>query len=203
MSEIILEKHQYKSPTFKGIVEDAISFLEKTPSLELPPDTQFEGSGVYALYYFGNFQLYQDNIKKDSEELIPIYVGKAVPSGWRTARNSSSTQSSLSRRLREHARSIESTTNLNVDDFSCKFIILDGLEGDLIVPIEATLIRFYMPLWNSVIDGFGNHDPGSGRYNQSKSEWDVLHPGRGWAERLTGVPPSYERIIDKIKRINL
>jgi len=42
----------------------------------------------------------------------------------------------------------------------------------------------FSPIWNRLIDGFGNHDPGSGRYRQQRSPWDVLHPGRGFAEKL-------------------
>jgi len=65
-------------------------------------------------------------------------------------------------------------------------MILSDVEGDLVVPVEAELIRRHRPLWNSVLDGFGNHGPGKGRYNQAISDWDVLHPGRTWAARLTG-----------------
>ena len=79
-------------------------------------------------------------------------------------------------------------------------MILDAIESDLIVPVEAEMIRRYTPLWNSVVDGFGNHDPGSGRYNQAKSEWDVLHPGRSWAERLTGESPRLEEVLRKIQQ---
>lgn len=79
-------------------------------------------------------------------------------------------------------------------------MILGGIESDLVVPVEAELIRRYVPLWNSIIDGFGNHDPGSGRYNQAKSEWDVLHLGRLWAEKLTGESPGFEEVIDKVEQ---
>jgi hypothetical protein len=78
-------------------------------------------------------------------------------------------------------------------------MILSSIESDLVVPVEAELIRRYKPLWNTVVDGFGNHDPGKGRYNQSPSEWDVLHPGRSWVERLTGTPPEQPAIIAKIQ----
>lgn len=62
------------------------------------------------------------------------------------------------------------------------------------------LISMYSnPLWNSIIDGFGNHDPGKGRYNQAVSEWDFLHPGRVWVERLTGQKPVMKNILHKIK----
>ena len=48
------------------------------------------------------------------------------------------------------------------------------------------------------IDGFGNHDPGKGRYEQARSEWDVLHPGRVWADRLKGTPPDENKVEEKI-----
>jgi hypothetical protein len=79
-------------------------------------------------------------------------------------------------------------------------MILSDIEADLVVPVEARLIREYKPLWNMVIDGFGNHDPGKGRYNQAKSDWDVIHPGRIWADRLTGQPASLESIVEKIQQ---
>jgi Eco29kI restriction endonuclease. len=58
------------------------------------------------------------------------------------------------------------------------------VESNLIGTVEAGLIRYYTPIWNTLVDGFGNHDPGKGRYNQAKSDWDVLHAGRPWADRL-------------------
>jgi hypothetical protein len=79
-------------------------------------------------------------------------------------------------------------------------MILRDYESNLISTVEAELIRRYRPLWNTVVDGFGNHDPGSGRYNQAPSEWDILHPGRFWATRLTGTPPAMKIIIESIRR---
>ena len=77
-------------------------------------------------------------------------------------------------------------------------MILEDAAADMIGTVEAALIRNYYPLWNSTVDGFGNHDPGSGRYEQAVSDWDVLHPGRGWAERLNGTGLSKEEIENKI-----
>ena len=77
-------------------------------------------------------------------------------------------------------------------------MILDGNESGIIGPVEASLIRKFQPLWNSIIDGFGNHDPGKGRYNQAKSGWDVLHPGRSWAERCMGKAPDYDELVKRI-----
>jgi hypothetical protein len=193
--------HVFQSPQFQSVVEEAIEFFSGTPVHELPPLSSFVGSGVYALYYLGDFNLYAGvtNLNRETPRQ-PIYVGKAVPPGWRTARSRGTDTPVLYRRLQEHARSIQQVANLEIDGFRCRFMILGGIEGDLVVPVEAELVRRYVPLWNSVVDGFGNHDPGSGRYNQARSEWDVLHPGRLWAERLTGESPRQEAIVEEVLR---
>ena len=87
--------------------------------------------------------------------------------------------------------------NLRLDDFRCRFMILEDAAADMIGTVEASLIRQYKPIWNSCIDGFGNHDPGSGRYDQAKSDWDILHPGRGWADRLRGEHPTQKEVKER------
>lgn len=103
----------------------------------------------------------------------------------------------LNGRLNEHAKSIDHATNLLTEDFYCRFMILENAASSLISTVEAALIRFYRPIWNTQIDGFGNHDPGKGRYNQAKSEWDVMHPGRHWADKCIGQGPDINRIKEK------
>lgn len=192
-------KHVFKSPKVHAIINAAIDFLYQTPAYQLPLPDPFIGTGVYSLYYVGKSKLYQKiacvNIAECEQ---PIYVGKAVPRGWRTARGGDEEDATLTQRLREHARSINQGAGLDVKDFKCRFMILKGDESSMITVVEAALIRKYRPLWNTVVDGFGNHDPGSGRYNQAKSEWDVLHPGRAWAQKLRGKSPELERIKVKI-----
>jgi hypothetical protein len=83
--------------------------------------------------------------------------------------------------LTEHAKSIEQAENLKLEDFSCRHLTVD----DIWIPLgESLLIEMFSPLWNMTMDGFGNHDPGSGRYNQQIAPWDVIHPGRSWAKKL-------------------
>ncbi|MEB3886497.1 Eco29kI family restriction endonuclease [Lyngbya sp. CCY1209] len=133
----------------------------------------------------------------------PIYVGKAVPKGWRQARKSSSDQSTsyeLYNRIREHGRSISVGEGLDLSDYHCRLIILEGKESDLIGTVEAALIRQYQPIWNTLIDGFGNHDPGKGRYQQGKSDWDVCHPGRPWAEKCQGSHADQNYLYNKIEQ---
>lgn len=192
-----LEKHIFNSNSFVELIEEAVKFFLGSPSESLPPEDKFSGGGVYALYYSGNFPQYEATFRQHPS--TPIYVGKAVLPGWRQARDSVNEKApSLHKRLKEHSRSIDAAENLNLSDFTCKFMVLRGPENDLIGTVEAALTRKYNPLWNSHIDGFGNHDPGKGRYEQAPSEWDTLHPGRKWAERLRGATPSKDRIEEKI-----
>lgn len=194
------QAHIFRSPKLKSVVIDAIEFFAQTPLHILPPVTRFIGGGVYALYYIGDFELYSKLSELNRQNCIyPICVGKAVPPGWRTGRVRSSVTPDVYRRLGEHKRSLQQVTNIEVDNFRYRFIILNEIESDLVIPVEAGLIRRYRPLWNMVVDGFGNHDPGSGRYNQAKSEWDVLHPGRSWTKKLTGIPPNLAQIQAKIE----
>jgi hypothetical protein len=194
-------KHEFHSKILQKAVDEAVDFFNRTHVHTLPPPDQFIGPGVYGLYYVGGFELYKTLSDKNKEDFRqPIYIGKAVPSGWRTGRGTAVIGKDLYRRLREHSGSINLARNLDLDDFRCRFMILKDYESNLISTVEAELIRRYRPPWNTVVDGFGNHDPGSGRYNQAISEWDVLHPGREWATRLTGVPPQLKTIIEKVNR---
>ena len=77
-------------------------------------------------------------------------------------------------------------------------MILEYSASQLISTVETALIRYYKPIWNTKIDGFGNHDPGSGRYNQAKSEWDILHPGRVWADKCLGVSSPIAKVEEKV-----
>lgn len=194
-------KHVYNSEAFDEIIKDTIRFFNGTPIQPLPSSERFKGTGVYALYYTGKFKLYRSlyHLNRTAYS-TPIYVGKAVPRGWRQARitNSSNSSYELFNRLMDHTHSIENSENLNVEDFCCRFMILENAAASMIGTVEAALIRYYMPLWNCCIDGSGNHDPGSGRYNQAKSDWDILHPGREWAEKCMGDSISLQEVKAKI-----
>jgi len=55
------------------------------------------------------------------------------------------------------------------------------------------------PTYITAVDGFGNHDAGRGRYEQAKSDWDVIHPGRAWAEKCNGIHNEASEIISGIE----
>lgn len=142
------------------------------------------GAGIYALYYVGEFPAYAPIAERnrDGRFSAPIYVGKAIPAGARRGGGLGVTTGPvLFRRLNEHAQSIDQATNLVRSDFFCRYLVVD----DIWIPLgESLLIERFAPIWNSTLDGFGNHDPGSGRYGGQKPPWDVIHPGRAWAEKL-------------------
>lgn len=142
----------------------------------------FVGAGIYAIYYVGDYPLYKPIARRNSRGRFdwPIYVGKADPKGARRggADIAGYKGKALFNRLKRHVKSIEQASNLDIGDFYCRWLVVDDIWISL---GESLLIEKLSPLWNQVLDGFGNNDPGKGRYNQEKSAWDALHPGRDWA----------------------
>jgi hypothetical protein len=95
-------------------------------------------------------------------------------------------------RLRTHANSIDGAENLNVADFQYRALVVD----DIWIPLgENMLIEEFKPIWNLIIDGFGNKTPGARRDTQYRSTWDVLHPGRKGFENLADSGLTPETVI--------
>lgn len=183
----------------RRLAESVAKALLEQDAGPLPPPRPFSGAGIYAIYYTGAFESYRPLSEKNQGGRFeaPIYVGKAIPPGRRKGGLGlePTLSSVLYNRLTEHAESIGRTVNLYVNDFACRHLVVD----EVWIPLaEAMLIAWFSPLWNVLVDGFGNHDPGKGRYNQQKSVWDVLHPGRPWAERLQPNRRNEERILQTV-----
>ena len=147
------------------------------------------GAGVYAIYYAGDFELYAPLAAKNIDGAFnqPIYVGKAIPKGGRKGGLSldAAKGRALRDRLRQHASSIDETSNLDIKDFHFRALVVE----DIWIPLgENVLIEQFAPIWNQAIDGFGNKTPGGRRATQRKSPWDILHPGRVFAEMLADNP---------------
>jgi Eco29kI restriction endonuclease len=161
--------------------------------------TRFDGAGVYAIYYTGQFDAYRPiaQLNKGNKLQAPIYVGKAVPPGSRKGGFGidETPNQALYNRLAEHAESLNLATNLKIKDFLCRYLVVD----DIWIPLgESLLIAKFAPVWNTLIDGFGNHDPGKGRYNGLCPRWDVLHPGRAWASKCQARPETVTQIKNDI-----
>jgi hypothetical protein len=180
-------------------VADALLAQPTHPLAGIPP---FEGAGIYVIYYRGRFTPYAPIARANADGAHwPIYIGKAIPSGGRKGASlaASARGTPLFKRLSEHRDSIAAVERgsgtLEVADFQARYLTVD----DIWIPLgESLLIAEFRPLWNIAIDGFGNHDPGAGRYGGLKPLWDHLHPGRDWAVRCAARPESIADIEYRI-----
>ena len=175
------KKHPVFNPFKSEVISELVGVFEARELIALPPEHAGLGSGVYALYYMGDFKHYES---LPNREIIPLYVGKAViPGGRKGSGNTKEiSRNFIVRRLLEHSRTIGETKNLNLEDFKCRWLtVVPHFVGSA----EAILIDHYRPIWNCLVSGFGIHTPGAGRRKQAKSDWDTLHPGRSFA---TGLP---------------
>lgn len=139
--------------------------------------TKFYGSGVYAIYYRGDFDAYAPI--SGSEH--PIYVGKADPADQK-ADTPQRQGTKLVDRLLEHAKNIrKATTTLRIEDFDCRHLVITSGWQDA---AENFLIRLYGPIWNSetgICHGLGKHGDSDDTRGNKRSPWDTMHPGRTWA----------------------
>ncbi len=122
-------------------VADALLSRRKIPMSDIQ---SFIGAGIYALYYIGDFLPYKP-ISDINREEIPIYVGKAVPPGARKGKFGldANPGTVLHKRLGEHVDSIERVLNLEIDDFLCRYIVVD----DIWIPLgESLLIAKFSPI---------------------------------------------------------
>lgn len=178
-------KHPYNPLDKLNLGNSIAQALLETPVKSLSDTAHLRGAGVYAIYYTGDFPAYKPisslNLNNRFEQ--PIYVGKAIPKGGRKGglTSDAATGTALRDRLKIHAASIEEARNLNLDEFSYRCLVVD----DIWIPLgENVLIEAFKPVWNMIVDGFGNKTPGRRRATQFRSAWDVLHPGRRFAEML-------------------
>lgn len=179
--------------------ESVAQAMLRQPVVPMSELKNFVGAGIYAIYYVGGFAGYEAIAKRNANGYFkaPIYVGKAVPKGARKGGDLEATPGKvLHSRLAQHVHSIEEVSNLDIEDFHCRYLIVD----DIWIPLgESLLIARFDPLWNKLIDGFGNHDPGKGRHAGLRPRWDVLHPGRPWAEHCQARDETANQIIREAK----
>lgn len=140
------------------------------------------GTGIYLLYYVGPHALY-NGLSED----CPMYIGKAIGDGG--------SRTQLELRLRDHQKSLRQADDLRPTDFRYKVL---RINEEWVAGCETVLIKHWLPLWNTVVTGFGNHAPGKGRRLQRKSLWDTLHTGRNWANMLDPELP-YSRVAEQVQ----
>lgn len=194
----------YNPLDYASLSESLARELMSSELMSLSEIEKFYGDGVYALFYSGDFPAYAElsDINFANPGSFPIYIGKAGPKTLTGSELDASlvdtpqADSRLYDRVsKDHRKSIGQAVNLDVSHFSCRMLVLNAVW----VPLtESALIARYVPVWNSIVPGFGNHAPGKGRAAGSISHWDVLHPGRG---RETDAQPSAEfnDLCDQVK----
>ena len=171
----------YDPLTWQNLMAGLVVQFDREPLSRIDAIDTVYGPGIYALFYDGDHEAYRPISGTEK----PIYVGRADPPGARKGPSTTdSSDPALQRRLREHARSLRDAANLEVGHFQCRYLA--------VVPVwiplaERFLIEHYRPVWNSVLDGFGNHHQGRGRTGGEASWWDTMHPGREWANRMRRV----------------
>lgn len=180
----------------RNLAESIVNALDEVEPQPLGELVRFEGAGIYALYYHGPFEAYSlltEQNRDSSRE--PIYIGKAVPSGGRRGIVVETKTTALYKRLSDHAKSIIGASNLDIADFRARWLVME----DIWIPLgESAMIRRHTPVWNALLDGFGNHDPGKGRINGVRSKWDTLHPGRPWAGKFPLNPESPAAVAQEV-----
>jgi hypothetical protein len=184
----------------KALAESVADALLEREVVSLGDLSSFSGAGVYVLYYSGPFEAYREIARRNRGKnfTAPIYIGKAIPKGARKGvyNLEAAPGTELFARLGEHSESIAQSSNLELGHFHCRFLVVE----DIWIPLgESLLIDKFKPVWNLVLDGFGNHDPGSGRKDSKRSPWDVVHPGRPWAEKLAPNPKSAATILGDVE----
>lgn len=163
----------------------ARTMLEQ-PRHSMTDVARFYGSGVYAVYYNGEFPAYA--AIRGTER--PIYIGKADPANPDAA-SVEEQEERLSRRLRDHVKSIRAVEDyarengvagqLRLSDFDCRYLVVKSAWQKT---AEEYLINRFKPVWNNemkVCYGFGKHGDSSDTRSNTRSPWDTLHPGRKWA----------------------
>ena len=180
----------YDPFTYETLMAGTVLKFEQQPPCPLAGDINIEGPGIYCLIYTGEFGAYAGIADGNR----PIYAGKAVPPGSRRGNDEDINARTLQRRIREHKQSIEAATNLDANDFTYRSL---AIVPAWITLAERFLIQHYRPVWNSCLDGFGDHVPGRGRNDGERSWWDTLHQGRAWADNLR----ANKTVEDALERI--
>ncbi|GAA3877699.1 hypothetical protein GCM10022227_39260 [Streptomyces sedi] len=154
------------------------------------------GAGIYAIYYVGDHELYQEIA---DECRTPIYVGKAAYKGGRKGLTTSEKdQAPLWTRINEHRVSLEHAHDLDAEDFRARYLVAEEF---FVTLAEQLMIRQFRPVWNTLVDGFGNHAPGGKRTAQARPPWDELHPGRPWSTPDRMPTPSKQSAAESRKRV--
>src|SRR5438132_1318200 len=129
---------EYNPLDYANLTRNCVEELMRRPTCALPLNVEFQGAGVYALFYKGPLPFYAT--VRSPEATWPIYVGKAVPPGGRKGQRPSGRSAALFVRISQHAASIRAAKNLDLNDFVARFLVVTPL---WITMAERFLIEHY------------------------------------------------------------
>lgn len=158
------EEHVYVNNEFSELLKDAVRFFHGTPVLSLPLEESFKGAGVYAIYCIskkGLYKTYGEKINRLSYD-VPIYVGKAVPSG------KSFSSLSLTEQLDFWRSRFRTTLMMSPDDFA--FRVLPIEDQSFQNKLFRALVKLHRPVWNRIFKISFN---ASGMKNTWRSYHDI------------------------------
>lgn len=182
-----------------SLAESIVARFDASDAVCLDAVPAFKGGGLYALYYRGPFDTYRVLSSVNETALThPIFVGTAEPrcDRYEASRQLGQVNSrALSGRLRRHATSIRAVSNLDIAHFQARWLVVDSVWTAL---GESAMIRRYRPVWNAVLVGFDDTDPGRRRAEGLRSAWDTLHPGRPWAAKYIGRDETADQIAQDV-----
>jgi Eco29kI restriction endonuclease len=173
------------------LIADTLLVQPRRPLAEVAAE-RFYGSGVYAIYYRGGFDAYSPTSGTDT----PLYVGKVDPKAPGAETVEQQGLKLYGRLAGDHAKSIRSIENLELDDFDCRYLVVKSAWQNT---AETYLIDRFKPIWNSEVGicyGIGKHGDSANTRSNTRSPWDTLHRGRPWAwkEGNTPNPKSADQI---------
>jgi hypothetical protein len=147
-----VDPHRFDFDLDRGIREQVVEALEKSPLLPLEKGVGPASSGIYALYHDGSL----------------VYVGKASKGTTKSGRT-------LRARLNEHVGKIGGRRNIELAEMQCRYLTFASEWW--VFAAEFAIIAHYRPEWNE--SGFGSKVPGKGRPGTDRvSRWDDRFPLR-------------------------
>lgn len=144
------DEHFFDFDLDRGIREQVVEKLERSPVLPLLTGIGPSESGVYALYF--------------RDELV--YIGKA-------SKGTTKSERTLRSRLNEHVGKTSSRPSIGSGEMTCRFLTFASEWW--VFAAEFALITHYDPAWNG--SGYGSKTPGVGRPGTKRvSPWNKLFP---------------------------
>lgn len=135
----------------------AVEFVEELPILPLTASIDYLGRcphfpGVYLIYYVGENSLYRDLVSPSNE--LPIYIGTS--------------ENNILSRLRDQRSKIARAQDLELEDFSIRFIIINFYR----LSAKEALMKYFNPLWCNKKVRFSF---GSAKANNFENKWNKYH----------------------------